>query len=354
MAAHPRVTRAGPAGSSLEMTDPFIQQLVDMCRRAPTRAKWVIVPSHAIGHTIGDRLARDGTSWANLRFVTPLDLALRMAGPFLVERGITPSEDTLGPALMIRLLLDLPADGGYFRPIAEQPTMGQALWSTLRELRMAGLRATDLEANAFSSTAKHRELVALLGAYERYLETHRLADMAAVFEEAERRLDFCPIQPDDCWTELPHAVWPARQRRLLDALPGERLLPRALRLSGIDRPRRVTAANASLTSPEAVVRDVDRLCWLLRPADAPPPRNDGSLVVFHAGGQSRGDRRGIPTHSDIWHASRRSRDRVRDGGACLSRLGEGPPPRMAGNDGVRPSCIHDPSGPGAAWLVHVD
>jgi hypothetical protein len=83
------------------MTDPFVQQLVDVCRRWPTRAKWVIVPSHAIGHTIGDRIARAETSWANLRFVTPLDLALRMAGPFLVERGITPSEDTLGPALMI-------------------------------------------------------------------------------------------------------------------------------------------------------------------------------------------------------------------------------------------------------------
>src|SRR4030095_6905349 len=99
------------------MTDPFVHQLGDMCRRSPTRAKWVIVPSHATGHTIGDRLARDGRSWANLRFVTPLDLALRMAGPFLVERGITPSEDTIGPALMIRLLLELPEDGGYFRPM---------------------------------------------------------------------------------------------------------------------------------------------------------------------------------------------------------------------------------------------
>jgi RecB family exonuclease len=267
------------------MTDPFVQQLVEVCRRSPTRAKWLIVPSHAIGHTIGDRLARDDTSWANLRFVTPLDLALRMAGPFLVERGITPSEDTLGPALMIRLLLDLPADDGYFRPIAEQPTMGQALWTTLRELRMAGLRPLDLEANAFASTAKHRELVALLSAYERYLETHRLADMPAVFEEAERHLEFCPIQADDCWTELPHAVWPVRQRRLLDCLPGERMLPRAIGLSGMDRPRRVTAVHSSPPSSEDVVGDVDRLCWLLRPADAPPPHHDGSLVVFHAGGR---------------------------------------------------------------------
>jgi RecB family exonuclease len=267
------------------MPDPFVHQLGDMCRRSPTRAKWVIVPSHAIGHTIGDRLARDGTSWANLRFVTPLDLALRMAGPFLVERGITPSEDTLGPALMIRLLLDLSSDDGYFRPIAEQPTMGEALWGTLRELRMAGLRSCDLDARAFSSSAKHRELVALLSAYERYLDTHRLADMPAVFEESERHLEFCPIQPDDCWIELSHAVWPVRQRSLLDRLPGEKVLPCGMALPGMDRPRRVTAVSSLLPSSQHVLRDVDRLFWLLRPADASPPFGDGSLVVFHAGGR---------------------------------------------------------------------
>ena len=32
-------------------------------------------------------LARGGTNWLNLRFVTPLDIALRMGAPFLVERG---------------------------------------------------------------------------------------------------------------------------------------------------------------------------------------------------------------------------------------------------------------------------
>src|SRR5947208_1829369 len=137
------------------MTDPFLLQLVDVCRAWPTRAKWVVVPSHAIGHTLGDRLAREGTDWANLRFVTPLDLALRMSGPFLVERGITPSEDTLGAALMMRLLLELPEKAGYFRPMAEQPSMGQSLWRTVRELRMAGLRADDVHLDAFTSSAKH-------------------------------------------------------------------------------------------------------------------------------------------------------------------------------------------------------
>src|SRR5213078_2331019 len=115
------------------------------------RSKWLFVPTHGIGRMLGDRLALEGTNWLNLRFVTPLDIALRMGAPFLVERGIDPSEEGLGPALMMRLLLELPADGGYFRPLADQPTMAQALWTTVRELRMAGVRSGDLKVEAFES-----------------------------------------------------------------------------------------------------------------------------------------------------------------------------------------------------------
>src|ERR1700684_1945603 len=124
--------------------DPFFDQLKGLCARYPTRAKWVFVPTHATGRTLGDRLVLEGTDWANLRFSTPLDIALRMGAPFLVERGIDPSEEGLGPALIMRLLLDLPIQPGYFRPLASQPTMAQALWITLRELRMAGVRAESL------------------------------------------------------------------------------------------------------------------------------------------------------------------------------------------------------------------
>ena len=109
------------------MSEPFVAQLADLCRTHVTRAKWVFVPAHSIGRTLGERLVLEGTNWINLRFVTPLDIALRMGAPFLVERGIDPSEEGLGPALIMRLLLDLPERGGYFRPLADQPSMAQAL-----------------------------------------------------------------------------------------------------------------------------------------------------------------------------------------------------------------------------------
>ena len=36
---------------------PFVAQLHDLCRAEPTRAKWVFVPGHGLGHTLGERLA---------------------------------------------------------------------------------------------------------------------------------------------------------------------------------------------------------------------------------------------------------------------------------------------------------
>src|SRR5688572_32266321 len=116
-----------------------------------------------------------------------------MGAPFLVERGIDPSEEGLGPALIMRLLLELPTPDGYFRALADQPTLAQALWSTVRELRMAGVKSQDLKADWFDSPAKHTELRALLAAYEGYLERQRRGDMATVYEEALAHPAWCPI-----------------------------------------------------------------------------------------------------------------------------------------------------------------
>ena len=124
--------------------DPFVSQLAELSKARVTRAKWVFVPSHAVGRTLG-------------------------------KRGIDPSEDGLGLALVMRLLLEIRtsgeapqagpgseqphfvlaqkhlsresaprkagqprseppangASGAYFHPLADQPTMAQALWTTI-------------------------------------------------------------------------------------------------------------------------------------------------------------------------------------------------------------------------------
>jgi ATP-dependent helicase/nuclease subunit B len=248
------------------MISVFLPQLSRLVAEFPTRAKWVFVPSHAIGRTLGDRLALEGTDWANLRFVTPLDVALRMGAPFLVERGVDPSEEGLGPALMMRLLWSLPPDTSYFRPLADQPQMAAALWSTVRELRMAGLRSSDLTAGAFAAPDKHSELCGLMQAYEAYLAGTSRGDRAMVFEEALKHADWCPIQPQDCWTEMPGVIWSPLERRLIDGLPGDCIAPDVGMVAGFPLPRRLAAAARRPAAGEPV----------------PAPR--ATISFFQAGG----------------------------------------------------------------------
>lgn len=50
-----------------------------------------------------------------------------MAAPFLIDRGLDPASDGIGAALVMRLLIDLPAETPrYFRRLAEQPRMADA------------------------------------------------------------------------------------------------------------------------------------------------------------------------------------------------------------------------------------
>ena len=263
--------------------DPFVDQLKHLCAAHPTRAKWVFVPTHAIGRTLGERIALDGTDWLNLRFVTPLDIALLMGAPFLVERGIHPSEEGLGPALMMRLLLDLSLEHGYFRPLADHPTMAQALWTAVHELRMAGVRSEALKPEGFSSPAKHAELVALLCAYERFLDQHKRGDIAAVYEEAVKHQDWSPIQSQDCWTELPDTNWSPLQRLLIDSMRGERFHPRAFELSGVRVPRRLM-----LRRTERLMAEVakNKLAFLMSPVSVPARTSpEATIALFHAGGR---------------------------------------------------------------------
>ena len=241
----------------LTIAEPFVAQLEQLCRAHPSRAKWIFVPSHAIGRTIGDRLALAGTHWANLRFVTAFDVALRMGAPFLVERGIDPSEEQLGPALIMRLLFALHNTPAYFKPLAHEPKLAAALWASIRELRLANIPSSALTTRAFASKDKAAELTALLKAYEDHLAAHNLGDQATVYLEALTHKDWCPIQPADCWATLPGTIWTPLETQLLATLPGERVRLPDTRPFNIARPRRLTTFASSPTPPPTVAATVE-------------------------------------------------------------------------------------------------
>ena len=276
---------------------PFFTQLAELCRAHPTRAKWVIVPSHAVGLTAGDRLARSGTSWMNLHFVTPTDLAVRMAGPFLIEAGVDPNDDTLGPAVMLRVLGDVRAVTRFYRDVDHHPSMAEAWWRTLQELRMAGFASGDLRAEAFASREKHEAVVAVVRRYEDVLRDERRADLASVYDMALAHATYCTVRDVDVVVEYPHTAWPPLVRRFLDALPGTRVQARALDVPGItasDRTQRLCAAVEPVAFEPADARGAGRMVWMRSPERLEAPERteargeapgEATLQMFKAGGQ---------------------------------------------------------------------
>ena len=207
---------------SIGMADPFVEQLKRMCREQPVAAKWIILPTPSIGWTLGERLLHEGCDWMNLRFTTPFQLALEACAPELLDQGILPCPDTLGPGLLQNLLLAMPQPDGHFRPLITQPGMAQTLWKTLEEFRLAGLSSTALFSLAFSP--KIRELQRLFAAYELHLKTEGWADRADILSTT---LPIDQIETEDLVVTYPYCCWTPLEQRLIQRLPGQHQLPEA-------------------------------------------------------------------------------------------------------------------------------
>lgn len=257
--------------------DPFIDQLAHLATAFAVPNKWVIVPDHQWKALLGERLCLLGISWLNLRFVTPLELALEVAGPELVHREVCPTPEGLGPPLMIKLCRTLEQSIPlYLRGLIHRPGMAEALWSTLWELRMAGVGSASLSGDS----PKQRELSALLQAYEEYLLQHRLADRAEVYRCALSLKDRLRMKPEDLVVEVPSIAWSPLEREWLDALPGHQLktavhprrVPSRLRLLSAPREEKETP----FVSTRHLLRELPN-----QPSSA--PSLESSLHFFRAG-----------------------------------------------------------------------
>jgi ATP-dependent helicase/nuclease subunit B len=268
--------------------EPFLQQLTDLIQIEPTLAKWIVVPSLAIGHDIAERLVCEGIAWGNLRFTTVFDLAVRVAGPELAGEGKALVDPAVGPALTLELLLDLPTTlPAYFRAIAEQAGVAEALWSTVIELRLAGVGVGGLQPERFASATKAKEHAALFQAYELYLAEHSLADAANCLRTAAAAKSKFPVTADGLLLEMPGSCNSPLERAFLDSLPARRIPPRVGAVPGLELPAGFARLNGKvqLVEPTDASSDAARLAWIARPAEAPTPIQDGSLSLFRAAGR---------------------------------------------------------------------
>ena len=269
--------------------DFLLQQIVEFMQNRSAGTRWILVPTPAGGHTLGERLAREGIAWANLRFTTAIDLAASIAGPILGARGFTKMDYGVGPALLLQLLLDLPPETPrYFRKIADQPGVAEALWKAVREFRLGGLSFADLRAEAFKSREKHAELTALLEAYELELKRSSLADEAAVLCTASDAAHKVPVLEASEVLELPGSCRSMLERCFIDSLPWRRCASRIAGVAGSNPPewwRRLNPAVEIVGASTDMPSDVARLAWIVKPAEASEPLKDDTLTLFRAAGR---------------------------------------------------------------------
>jgi len=268
--------------------EPILQQLAELVQAEPAHAKWVVAPSLMVGHTIAERLIAQGIIWGNLRFATAPELAARIAGATIARQNRTLLNPAAGPALVLGLLLDLPdAVTPYFRAIAEQPGVADALWSTISELRLSGIGSAALQSRQFTSPAKGEELRALLQAYDKHLDEHRLADLADCLRLAAELSSKFPVVPGSLLIEIPGSCGSRAERVFLDSLPCRRIPARVAAFPGLEIPDgfRRLSGELECVPPRAPSSDAARLAWLAKPADAPKAFEDGSLSLFRAAGR---------------------------------------------------------------------
>ncbi len=156
--------------------------LAAICREHPLREKVVVVPSLAVGHQIGDALARSGTHWIHLRFETTRTLADAVASFELAREGWTVLSRAQALAILERACDRVLDDSSYFAELRGRPGLYRAIQRSIDDLRHAGLR--ELPAEAFEDPRKATDLSRILIAYEEELSERRFVDRFGVLAKA--------------------------------------------------------------------------------------------------------------------------------------------------------------------------
>ena len=175
----------------------LIDSLARACREHPLEEKVLVAPSLAIGHTLVERLAREGHPWVHLRVETVRTIALRIAGPALSREGLRLLSRAQALALVEQACAEFLKPKSYFGELRDRPGFHRALQRTFEEIRAAGLTAAALPARAFDDPRKLKELKGILSRYDEDLAAGRFIDSAAVLRRAAGtgRSDNAPRRP---------------------------------------------------------------------------------------------------------------------------------------------------------------
>lgn len=181
----------------------FIDQLARVCREHLLPEKILISPSLAVGHQIGDRLARSGTPWVNLRVETVRSLVDALIGFEVAAEGITVLSRAQSLALVERACSEALGAGAYFSGLSGQRGLVEAFQQTLDDLRHASVALNSISGEAFEVPQKQGDLQRVLERYEALLTVEKYIDRAGMLLRAIEKLRRENVTwPERIWIDM--------------------------------------------------------------------------------------------------------------------------------------------------------
>ena len=93
------------------MTSQDRPNLADICNSHQLHTKWLLCPSHRVGHQWIECLVRSGQAVVNLHPATTLRLALDLVGSELADEGLTLANRSIGTLVIDATWSQLRSDG---------------------------------------------------------------------------------------------------------------------------------------------------------------------------------------------------------------------------------------------------
>ncbi len=186
----------------------LLQELAAAVKKYPWQEKLLLVPSRSYGYQLMDGLAREGTPWLNLRPVTPLGMALEMVEPDLIQRGLQLASRYQCLTILDQIIAAMDDRGElkYFKTISDAGQLSGMLLRSIRDLRLAGISATDLKPESFVDKQKGIELQSIFNLYDLELEAQLLLDEAEIFRRAAGLLPDPVSDPQSRWLLIPEQM----------------------------------------------------------------------------------------------------------------------------------------------------
>lgn len=242
-----------------------------------------VLPTRMAGESFAKRLS----GFAGVHALTLVELAADLARPAMATLGLNILSRLGREAVAARVVHAARAASElrYFEPVAGLPGFARSLASTIGELRLAGIRPSELTGRS----EPERDLAKLLERYEYELEQQRLTDLAGVLalatsvaRESHHRLLDLPLAvldaPQD--TRVYKDFFDAVAARAPQVLVAVLAAAPAPRVEGAQAIEDLDAGAAPHHSLEHLRR------FLFSPAAAAPPAPaDGRFQIFSAPGE---------------------------------------------------------------------